>query len=282
MRVLLAGFGDLANRMASTLVADGHQVSGLGRRQAAPLAGIAWISADVTRAQSLSPLIGQAWDVVVITLTPGERSEQAYRRVFVDGLDNLLVALREKAPGLVLFASSTSVYPQQAGEWVDEQSAVGGSGFAADCLSAAEALLAEFPALTVAVRFGGLYAASSRYLLRRLHSGVRFTSEPPQYSNRIHRHDAARVFLHLIELYRQGVALPPCLNAVDSAPAPLHEVGRWLCRQMNLPWDLPNAEMAPVRGGKRVSNQRLRELGFTFTYPDYRAGYGHILGSVAR
>ena len=120
MKVLFVGFGDLAGRCAEALIAHGHDVYGLGRRKQPPLPDVHWIQADVAASKGLETLAGGYWDIVVVTLTPGERSEQAYHSVFVEGLRNLLGVLDQAPPGLLLFASSTSVYSQHQGEWVDE------------------------------------------------------------------------------------------------------------------------------------------------------------------
>jgi nucleoside-diphosphate-sugar epimerase len=270
MKVLFAGFGDLARRAAYELAGGPFDLAALGRSVAPAIDGLTPFHGDVTRPETLSKLAGHHFDALVITLTPGGRDEDAYRKIFIEGLGNLLSGLAGSPPGLVLFASSTSVYHQSDGQWVDEDTVVQPTRFAGRVLLEAESLL---PANSVAIRFGGLYGEGSRYMLDQLRAGGRYPARPVCYSNRLHRVDAGAVLAHLLHSYQQGLTLPGIINAVDGRPTPIYEVSKWLCEQMGLPAEAKKA-LTSRAGSKRVANQRLLDTGYKLRYEDFKAGYG--------
>ena len=103
----------------------------------------------------------------------------------------------------------------------------------------------------------------------------KITTPTPAFSNRIHQHDCARVIAHLLG----GDQIPEVLVATDDCPVVDNEVRQWLAEQLGV-----NAEMAEINpsvtanaSGKRLSNARLKALGFEFEYPSYRQGYPAIV-----
>jgi nucleoside-diphosphate-sugar epimerase len=276
--VLIVGCGDVGVGAAKVLAERGYTVFGLRRRTAKLPAFIQPIQADITDAASLSVLAGRQFDQVLVTTSAGEFSEQRYRRVYVDGLANVLQCLQDSPPQRVILASSTSVYHQNDGSWVDEHSPTSPEGFAGQIQLEAEALLKSSPIAGAVVRFGGIYGPGRERLLQRLRQGYIVGAHNRQYSNRIHSADCAGVLAHLVGLQERGASLENTYLAVDSAPTPLREVCEWLARRMGLDVSAMVEDSAPMRGGnKRCNNQRLLDAGYTFSYPDYRAGYGALL-----
>ena len=150
--ILIAGCGDVGGLLAARLLAAGHQVTGLRRRVAALPAGVEALAADLAQPATLGALGGRNFDVVVVTTAAGRFDEPHYRAIYVDGLRHLLDALRG-APR-VLLASSTGVYHQHDGQWVDEDSPAEPQGFAGRILLEAERLLGE---RTGGARRGGAF-----------------------------------------------------------------------------------------------------------------------------
>lgn len=266
-RALIAGCGDLGVRLARRLEGCDWSVHGLRRHPERLPPEIQPIRADLLDPSSLGPAAGH-WDAVVYQATPDERTPDAYRAAYVQGLQNLLQVCRADR---LVFVSSTAVYGQDAGEWVDEQSPAEPSAFSGRILLEAEALSAAHGGL--AVRFSGIYGPGRDYLIRSLQSGrACCRPAPPQWTNRIHSEDCAAVLAHLLEL--QAPAAVYC--ASDSCPASRCEVLDWLAAQLNLP--SPAREEDRTTGqGKRVSNRRLVDSGFAFQYPDYITGYRELL-----
>jgi nucleoside-diphosphate-sugar epimerase len=218
---------------------------------------------------------------VFYTAAADERSDAAYQRAYVTGVARLVerLARMPAPPRRLLYVSSTSVYAQQDGEWVDETSPAEPAGFTGRRLLEGEAcaLAAPFPASVL--RLGGIYGPGRSSLVERVRSGaLRLPRGAPRWTNRIHRDDAAGALAHLAELDDTA----PCHLGVDSEPAPEAEVLAWLAARLGVTLvtdEEPSAGEAPRRaaGNKRCSNARLLATGFRFRYPTYREGYAALL-----
>ena len=287
-RILIAGCGDVGTTLGLTLNAAGHTVWGLKRHPADLPPGIQPLAADLTDPTTLQALPPEL-DFVVYSAAAAGFSAAAYEAAYVAGVSHLIEALQRagQQPQRLLFTSSTSVYAQHEGEWVDEESPAEAAGFSGRCIRQAEQLLWDSPWPAVAVRFGGIYGPGRTRLIDSVREGSAVQpAGPPIYTNRIHRDDCARVLQHLLNLPE-----PERLYlAVDDDPAPLAEVLGWLAEQLGVPApplatqpiSKPGAETrrdpaSRMRASKRCSNARLRASGFTFRYPGYRAGYRALL-----
>ena len=265
-RLLIAGCGDLGIRLAGRLDQAGWGVTGLRRNVQALPAFIKPLAADLLKPDSLASAAVD-WDAVIYQATPGERSPQAYRRAYVEGLSNLLDRVRYER---LIFVSSTAVFGQDDGAWVDEDSPTEPSAFNGRVLLEAESLARD--AGGIACRFSGIYGPGRDYLLRRVRSGQAVCREtPPQWTNRIHADDCAGVLAHLLELDRPE----PVYCASDCEPATRCQVLDWLAEKLNQPRPSRNTE--PGGQGRRVSSRRLLASGYHFDYPDFRSGYGALL-----
>jgi nucleoside-diphosphate-sugar epimerase len=270
-RILIAGAGDLGARIAIHLRQEGHQVWSIARRARIADPGI--IALDLT--QPIATQLPQGIDVLIHCLAPAVRDAAHYRATYVDGLANLLAAL----PGTrrVAFVSSTAVYGDHAGNWVDESAICAPAGFNGEVLRVAEALLQESERASLILRLGGLYGPGREMLLRRVLSGEPVNDTmPPLYSNRIHIEDAARAIAHLAVSELTGI-----FNVVDDQPAVQTEVLDWLADALGVA-RLPRCAASAAPENKRVSNTRLRESGFAFRYPGYREGYADIVDECLR
>ncbi|HXH03795.1 MAG TPA: SDR family oxidoreductase [Candidatus Competibacteraceae bacterium] len=270
--ILIAGCGDVGTTLGLLLAAQGHVVWGL-RRDPAPLpTPIRAIAADLGDPVTLEHLPPEL-DYVFYTAAAGARDEAHYRAVYVEGIGHLLDALAGQPLRRVFLTSSTSVYAQDDGGWVDEDSPAAGQGTSGRLIREGEQRLLAGPFPATVVRFAGIYGPGRTRLLEQVRAGRPCQAEPPQWSNRIHRDDCARVLAHLLTLEQPA----PLYLAVDDEPAPLHEVLAWLAQRLELP--APPIVNPPLPAGqnKRCRNARLRATGFVFRYPSYREGYGAML-----
>jgi nucleoside-diphosphate-sugar epimerase len=119
MRVLIAGCGYLGSSLGSLLSSEGHTVFGLRRNVSALPPYIHPVRADLSAPLPPAALLPSL--DVVYAASPSDSSKEAYRDVYVKGPLNLLSALASQR-GLprFIFVSSTGVYAQRGGEWVDE------------------------------------------------------------------------------------------------------------------------------------------------------------------
>lgn len=272
-RALVAGAGYVGAELARRLVAAGHDVTVLRRSAAPPPAGARAFRADLSAPGALAAL--PPADVVFYTAGADERSDAAYERAYVTGLARLVerLARMPAPPRRLLFTSSTSVYAQQDGEWVDETSPTEPAGFAGRRLleGEARALAAPFPASVL--RLGGIYGPGRTTLVERVLRGDARGSA--RFTNRIHRDDAAAALAHLA--FAPDAAA--CHLGVDSEPALEAEVLAWLAARLGAPScaSAPSADARRASGNKRCSNARLLATGFRFRYPTYREGYEALL-----
>lgn len=154
---------------------------------------------DVTDRRALERMTPDA-DVAVYAVAAGRRDEGAYRRAYVDGVAALLDVLEGRAgpPRRVFFVSSTSVYGERGGAWVDEATPVQPGGFPGECLVAGEQRMLASSIPATLVRFGGIYGPGRGWLIERARAGASCVDDPPRFTNRIHRDDCAGVLAHLI------------------------------------------------------------------------------------
>ena len=188
-RILIAGCGYLGTALGVTLVADSHTVWGLRRHWADAPSGIEPIEADLSLPATLAGLPADP-DFVFYMASPGGAEDPLYRATYVDGLRNLIEALdaRGGRPRRVFFASSTAVYGQTGGEWVDESSPTEPRHFSGVRLLEGEAVLRGGPFAATAVRFGGIYGPRRMGLVDRIRTG-RARYREGHFTNRIHRDD---------------------------------------------------------------------------------------------
>lgn len=278
--ILLAGCGDIAQRLA-LLLADDYDLTGLRRHPECLPSTIEPLAVDLCDALSVSSVLaGRTFDYVVVTLTPGERTEARYRQVYIEGTKHLLAALQGHPR--ILFVSSTSVYAQDQGDIVDESSQAIGGGFSGRCLREAEELVTACAFPSTNVRFSGIYGSGRGSdgrgrLLKSVREGSVDWNSATQWSNRIHADDCAHVLAFLVARWQSGIAPSPCYIASDNCPVQLGDVWQWIANEMTLANQRDESWRQGAASGKRCSNALLQREGFRFLYPDFRAGYRHML-----
>ncbi len=274
-RVLIAGCGYVGSALAARLVADGDSVWGMRRNPDALPDGVLPSAADLREPATLGGLPAGITTVFYTAAADGG-SDDEYRAAYVDGPRNLLAALAAQGqrPRRVIFTSSTSVYGQCGGEWVDEDSATVPGGFGGRRMLEGESVVLGGPFPGVVLRLGGIYGPGRTSYIDRGRAGAAECPSETTYTNRIHRDDCAGALRHLMHLD----APQPVYLGVDEAPADSCEVLRWLADTL----ELPKPRTAEGAAGRRRSNKRcrgdrLRESGYAFVYPTYREGFGALL-----
>lgn len=278
MTILLAGCGDLGTEAGLRFHALGHRVVGWRRSPAKLPAAIEGVAADLS-APNLPPVPADT-TAVVIAVAADSPSEDAYRAAYVEGLRHVLAALERDGvtPQRVLFVSSTAVYGDADGGWVDERTPPAPGGFSGRVLVEAEQLLQDrftgTPTSATSLRLGGIYGPGRTRLIDQVRGGDAVIPEDVRYTNRIHRDDAAAAIVHLATMPAEPA---PIYVGVDNDPADLGSVLRFLAAEMGQP-EPPVGDAGPARGGnKRCRNDLLRSTGFEFAFPSFREGYRDIL-----
>jgi len=269
----MIGCGDIGYRVAAALSRDGHCVTALKRTPLAVPAPFALVLGDILQPGSLASLPTD-YDLVVLVLSVSGRRAEQYQALYQTGLNNVLNHFADAgATPPFLMVSSTSVYGQNGGEWVDEDSPLQPASATAQWLVKAEQRLWQAGERNCVVRFSGIYGPGRDWLLRRAAAGEAIQRDPPSYTNRIHQDDCVAVLLFLIGKVLDGTKLDPCYLASDNDPAPLWDVMTWIAGQFGYPPPkaLPSATGAPQN--KRCNNARLNALGYRWLYPSYKDGY---------
>jgi nucleoside-diphosphate-sugar epimerase len=284
MRVAVLGCGYVGLELSRQL-GDDHDVVGVRRSEEGvgriEATGARAVRADVTDADALEAVPDV--DAVVFAASSGGRGAEAAREVYVEGLRTALdhFCARADAPDRFVYTSSTGVYGDHGGDWVDEDTPIEPTTAKTEVLAEAERIALERPAGGCAgtvARFAGLYGPD-RYRLDRYVEGP----VTEGYLNMVHRDDAAGAVRYLLET---GRGRDDVVLVVDDEPAPKWEFADWLADECGVPEPpkrtkaerladeaLSAAARRRIETSKRCSNDRLREWGYDFAFPTYREGY---------
>lgn len=267
-RVLIAGCGFVGLATARLFVQRGWEVIGgtHSEESAAKLAGEAFrvVACDISERASVEARADLGpFDAVVHCASSGRGGAEEYRRVYLEGARNLSAVF---APAPLLFTSSTSVYAQTDGGWVTEESL-------AEPQRETGRLLRETEDLVVAqggivARLAGIYGPGRSVLLRKFFDGTAMIEgDGSKWINQAHRDDIAAAIVHLVTSRATGI-----FNVNDDQPLAQRELYVWLAERFSRP--LPPS--GPIdtnrkRGwtNKRVSNARLRALGWVARFPSF-------------
>ena len=280
--VLIAGCGDIGSRLATRLLDSDWQVYGLRRSIDRLPAGVIGVAGDLFGAQCPAQWPTGQIDYLVYSAAATDHDEAGYQAAYVDGLKHTLNWLEQNGqrPKRLLFVSSSSVFGQKDGEWVDETSPAQASNYSGRIMLDAEQVALNSELAASVVRLTGIYGPGREWMLGQVRKGYRVAVDPPLYGNRIHADDAAGLLAFLLEADREGKTLDDIYIGVDNAPVPLAEVVGWLRERLGVTeW----AEETSTRraGSKRCSNARAKALGWDPRYSSYREGYAAILDGKA-
>lgn len=273
--IVIAGSGDLGTEAGLRFVAAGHRVIGIRRRADVLPVSFERQSVDLRHER---PSIPAETDVVVVALTAGERSAEAYRATYFDGLRSVLGAVEaSRAQPRTVLVSSTAVYDLDDGSWMDERTPAPASSPTAAVLLETERQLAGSVTDSVILRLSGIYGPGRERLIDQVRAGDTRIPRGSLFTNRIHRDDAAQAIVHLALHH----APPRLVIGVDDEPAQLGDVLTFIAGELGLP--APGQPSSRTRddrgkvGDRRFRNAVLRGSGFEFAYPTFREGYAAVL-----
>ncbi|WP_276300561.1 SDR family oxidoreductase [Halorussus lipolyticus] len=286
MEVAILGCGYVGLELGRQLTEAGHRAIGVRRSEsgieAIEDAGFEAVQADVTDAETLSAVPDA--DAIVFSASSGGRDAETAREIYVEGLRTAIehFGARENPPERLLYTSSTGVYGDHGGDWVDEETPLSPQTDKTEVLAEAERVaLDEAPENGIdgtVARLAGIYGPDRTRLERYLEGPV-----TEGYLNMIHRDDAAGAvrFLLAEDLARGEVVL-----VVDDEPVSKWAFADWLadeCGEEHPPKQTTDERLADddlserverrILTSKRCSNDKLRTLGHDFNYPTYREGY---------
>jgi nucleoside-diphosphate-sugar epimerase len=275
MRILIIGCGYVGLPLGADLAAAGHEVFGMRRDAAAAVElgarGIKFVQADITQSDTLNG-IPSDFDAVVNLVSSTRGGVDEYRRVYLEGTRNVVSWLRANPPQKYIYTSSTSVYGQNDGSIVTEESpAAPDSATSRILVETEKELLASFRAIIL--RVAGIYGPDRGHLFHQFLRGeATLREDGSNFINNVHVDDVTGSIMHLLRAGAPGHTY----NVVDSEPVTQTDFFQWLASILHKPMP-PSAPADPNRKrgvtNKRVSNAKLRASGYAFRYPTFREGY---------
>lgn len=278
--LLSLGHGFSARALARLLLPEGWRIVGTARSpervaeiEAEGAQGVLWPGTDMT------PFLRGATHLLT-SVAPDEAGDPVLR--------NLGSEIVERAGRLEWagYLSTTGVYGDRGGGWVDEGSELRPATRRGQLRVEAEAAWQAVPGLPLHVfRLAGIYGPGRGPFEKVRQGTARRIVKPGQMFSRIHVDDIAQVL-------RASIAQPDpgaIYNLCDDDPAPPEDVIAHAATLLGLPVppeeDFETAEMTPMARSfyaesKRVRNDRIKkELGVTLLYPDYRSGLAALLAT---
>ena len=285
-RVGILGCGYVGCELGRRLADQDHDVWGVRRSEsdleAVRDAGVEPVRADVTDREALARVPDVDW--AVFAASAGGRESGAARETYVEGLRTAIEGFseRDSSPERFVYTSSTGVYGDFGGAWVNEETPIDPATERQEILHEAERLAIDlsddYGMAGTVTRLGGLYGPG-RYRVERYLDGP----VTEGYLNLTHRDDAAGGIEFLLE---ESAGRGEVINVVDDEPVSKHHLADWFATECGVEKpekrtieerlaseDLSEAAKARIAANKRCSNAKLRELGYEFTYPTYREGY---------
>jgi len=276
--LLSFGHGFSARAMAARLVPQGWRIIGT-TRSADKCAGIAATGVEpvVWPGTDVSPLLGEV-DHVLLSAAPGADGDPVLRE-----LEDQIISA---APRLrwVGYLSTTGVYGDHKGAWVDEGTALTPATKRGQARVEAEAAWQAIPDLPLHIfRLAGIYGPGRGPFAKVRAGTARRIIKEGQVFSRIHVEDIAQALELSIARPDPGAVY----NLCDDDPAPPQDVIGHAAELLGLPLppaeDFETAEMSPMARSfyaesKKVRNDRIkRDLGWKPAYPDYRSGLAAML-----
>lgn len=279
MNMLILGHGYSAGFLTPLLIAQGWTVTGTTRSDAVRVAAagatpIVWPGQD----DAVRAAIARA-DAILISAAPGENGDPVLA-AFSDELSRA-------TPQWLGYLSTTGVYGDAGGGWVDETTPPAPSTSRGRARVAAEVAwqdLARAHDLPLHIfRLAGIYGPGRGPFAKLRNGTAQRVIKPGQVFSRIHAEDIAQVLLASIKAPNPGAIY----NLCDDQPAPPQDIIACAAEMLAVPVppavDFETADLGPMArsfyaDSKRVRNDRIkRELGVTLRYPDYRSALRAIL-----
>jgi nucleoside-diphosphate-sugar epimerase len=267
-RILIAGCGYVGQATADLLHERGWKVEGwtASARSAGQLSAKPYAvrPVNITSSASVSA-VRDKFDVIIQCVSSRGGDAEEYRRTYLAAARNLLRAFPETS---LLFTSSTSVYAQKRGEIVEETSPAHPVHERGQILRETEELVLSHNGMVA--RLGGIYGPGRSFLLRKFLAGEAVLGDAEdRFINQVHRDDIVSALLLLAE-QRAGLGRQ-IYNVVDDQPIVAREAYRWLSARLQRPLAMGKVTPKGKRGdsNKRVSNQKLRALGWEPRYPNF-------------
>jgi nucleoside-diphosphate-sugar epimerase len=276
--LLSFGHGFSARALAERLIPQGWRIIGTTRSAE---------KMDAIAANGVEPLLWPGSDVsgllrqapyVLISAGPGPDGDPV-----LNALEGEIAAIAPKLKWCG-YLSTTGVYGDHQGDWVDEQTPLTPATKRGQARVQAEARWQAIDGLPLHIfRLAGIYGPGRGPFAKVRKGTARRIIKEGQVFSRIHVEDIAQA----VELSMVQLGAPAIYNLCDDDPAPPQDVIGHAAELLGLPLpeavDFESAEMTPMARSfyaesKKVRNDFAKQaLGWTPKYPDYRTGLAAML-----
>ncbi len=267
-KIIIAGCGFVGVATARLFERQGWKVTGAthSAQSASLLAEEPYevVACDITSRDALAVCPGlHGAQVVIHCASSGRGGVDQYRSVYLEGARNLLEVSN---PDTLVFTSSTSVYAQTSGEWVTEESPAEPDRETGRILRETERLVVGAGGMVA--RLGGIYGPGRSVLLKKFLCGEAvIEGDGTRWINQVHQEDIATALWCMVEAKTGGL-----YNVGDDRPLQQRAIYEWLAGHFHQP--VPPSgpiDLNRKRGwtNKRVSNTKLRGLGWGPRYPSF-------------
>jgi len=268
--------------MGRDLFDQGFEVFGLCRRTATAeklnALKITPLQIDLLDPEALAGIPDM--DYVIACQAPSRESD-TFENTYVTATQNLMNALSCMKLKQFILISSTSVYGDRKGEWVDEKTVIRSNEFnltqSAQSLVRAEESVMNSDLPWVILRLSGIYGPH-RHRLKRLQSGE---FQPPMlddFMNRIHRDD----IIGIINMLIQKKVSQEVIVGSDDLPTTHKQFYTWIFQELGMELPFPQSDSKKSRrGSKRCANDKIKSMGYHFEYPTYQQGYRELIKELS-
>ena len=279
-RLLIFGHGYTASAFVDHLGTEDWEIFGTTRNVD---------TADLLKENNITPLMWsddtsikaviKRANYILHSIAPTEVGDPVYEKFVED------IIARSVNLSWFGYLSTTSVYGNHDGQWVDEKTPVNPSSNRGLLRVNAENTWARINNLPLHIfRLAGIYGVG-RSPLDKIRSGkAQLISKPGQFFSRIHVEDIAQVLKASIEMPNRG----SIYNVCDDMPAAPDEVLAYAAKLLNYPEppriDFEEAELSPMAksfysDNKRVNNHLIKtEFSLALKFPNFKAGLDALVG----
>jgi nucleoside-diphosphate-sugar epimerase len=289
--IFIFGCGYLGSHLAKVLIEQGYSVGALTRNkqtaQKLLAIGVQEVIVSQIESEDWHAMIKKDYTIILNCVSSAGGGIDGYRKSYLEGQRSVLNWLKGKVVETYIYTSSTSVYPSDLGEWVEESSETfNGTKCPASILVESEKAILENSSLFknyFILRLSGIYGPGRHYLLDQLNRGEVIAGSGSYYLNMIYLEDIVHI---LRELMFGNRSMPSgTYNLSDDEPVTKQELADWLGRKLNIGSPTFDSQKLSKRHlirnskpkNRRISNQKLRAY-LNLKYPSFREGYQAILG----
>ena len=276
-KIFLFGYGFCARTLGHLLASRGWEVTGSVRpgHERDGLLGF-------DRQHPLHPAAMRGVTHVLVSIPPDDGGDPALDWLMANG----------PWPDLqwVGYLSTTGVYGDHGGGWVDEDSPLLAVADRAKRRMAVEQGWLQSGLPVQIFRLAGIYGPERSALNAVRQGRAHRVNKPGLIFSRIHVQDVAGVLLASMTHPRAG----GIYNVADDEPTPPAQVVEYACGLLDvpcppeIPWEQACQVLSPMvlsfyQDHKKVANHRIKsELGVVLRYPNYRAGLDALLQESAQ